>query len=180
MTVYVALLRGINVGGHRKVAMPLLRQMFETIGFGRVRTYINSGNVIFDAEDGAEADRELAGRIEREIETTFGFPVDVMVRSAADLARAIAANPYANAGAPADLHLHIGFMRGAPDPQALDKLAPFVNEQDEFRVIGREIYAIFRSGVRDSKLAGQLSRLGVPVTLRNWNTTCKLAEMAAN
>lgn len=178
MAVFVALLRGINVGGNKKVSMPLLKMMFKSLGFARVRTYINSGNVVFESNDSAETVESLTVRIEREIEKSFGFPVDVVVRNADDLDRILAANPFAAVGEPADLHLHVGFMRGVPSQTGLDKLAAYVNDQDEFRVIGEEIYVIFRGGMRDSKLGNNLPKIGVPVTLRNWNTTGKLAELA--
>jgi len=178
MAVFIALLRGINVGGNKKVSMPVLKSMFESMGFGRVRTYINSGNVVFDAADGAATAASIAGGIEREIERTFGFPVDVVVRSADDLERIIAANPFASEGEPAGLHLHVGFMRGIPAQAGIDKIAAFVTEHDEFRLVGEEIYVVFRQGMRDSKLGNSIPKIGVPVTLRNWNTTAKLAEMA--
>jgi uncharacterized protein (DUF1697 family) len=177
MTVYVALLRGINVGGNKKVSMPVLKQMFETIGFMKVQTYINSGNVVFasDSPDGPEA---LAGRIEREIEKVFGFPVSVIVRTAEDLGRIIRDNPFTDAGTPEELNLHVGFMAQLPSENNLDKIRPHVNENDQFLIAGHEIYVVFRAGVRDSKLGNSLNKLGVPVTLRNWNTTNKLFEMA--
>ncbi|WP_276351869.1 DUF1697 domain-containing protein [Cohnella caldifontis] len=178
MTVYIALLRGINVGGNRKVPMPALKSMFESLGFQGVLTYINSGNVIFesDSDDGGEA---LEERIEREIEKVFGFPVDVMIRTAAELRGAIDANPFAAEGSPEELHLHVGFMKKAG--LAADKLAKLdarVNENEGYRLSNREVFAAFRAGLRDSKLAEQLGKLGVPLTLRNWNTTTKLAELA--
>jgi len=175
---YVALLRGINVGGNKKVSMPVLKSMFESMGFGGVRTYINSGNVVFGAADGVSSSRAFVGGIEREIEKTFGFPVDVVVRSADDLERILTANPFAAEGEPSGLHLHVGFMRGVPAQPGIDKIAAFVNERDEFRIVGEEIYVVFRNGMRDSKLGNNLPKIGVPVTLRNWNTTARLAEMA--
>lgn len=178
MNVHVALLRGINVGGNKKVSMPVLKSMFEAMGFGRVRTYINSGNVVFDAAEGDAPIESLADGIEREIEKTFGFPVAVVVRGAADLERILAANPFAAEGDPAGLHLHVGFMRGVPAQAGIDKLAAYANENDEFRVVGEEVYAVFRQGMRDSKLGNSLPKIGVPVTLRNWNTVTKLAAMA--
>lgn len=177
MTVYVALLRGINVGGNKKVSMPLLKAMFEKLGYERVSTYINSGNVVFDAVETAESADMLEDRLSREIEKTFGFPVDVIVRSAADMARIVANNPFAEEGPPENLNLHVGFMSELPSPAKLERLMPFVNENDEFRIVDMEIYVAFRAGVRDSKLGNNLNKLGVPITLRNWNTTNKLLAM---
>jgi uncharacterized protein (DUF1697 family) len=177
MTVYVALLRGINVGGNKKVNMAVLKQMFEAIGFGRVQTYINSGNVVFESAS-AEGPDVLAGRIEREIETEFGFHVDVILRTAEDLGRIIGDNPFADEGSPEKLNLHVGFMAKLPSENNLDKIRPYVNENDQFRIVDHEIYVMFRAGVRDSKLGNSLNKLGVPVTLRNWNTTNKLLAMA--
>jgi uncharacterized protein (DUF1697 family) len=176
MPIYIALLRGINVGGNKKVSMPLLKQMFESMGFSQVQTYINSGNVLFESADEPDG---LAGRIEREIETAFGFPVAVMIRSSADLEGIIGSHPFAEHGSPEEVNLHIGFLSETPSEDRLNRILPYVTDDDQFRLVGREMYVMFRAGVRDSKLGNNLQKLGVPVTLRNWNTTNKLAAMAA-
>ncbi|WP_123040883.1 DUF1697 domain-containing protein [Cohnella candidum] len=178
MTVYAALLRGINVGGNKKVSMPLLKRMFEEMGFGRVQTYINSGNVIFEAES-AEGEAALAERIEREIERAFGFPVAVMLRTDEELRQALENNPFASEGTPEELHLHVGYLGQLPSEAQLDKIRKYVTENDQFRLVGRELYVMFKAGMRDSKLGASMNKLGVPVTLRNWNTAGKLSAMAS-
>jgi uncharacterized protein (DUF1697 family) len=94
------------------------------------------------------------------------------------MGRIVDANPFAAFGTPEAWNLHVGFMRETPASGKLAKLDGFVNENDQYRVAGREIYVTFRAGVRDSKLGVQLGKLGVPVTLRNWNTVTKLRAMA--
>jgi uncharacterized protein (DUF1697 family) len=176
MTVQVALLRGINVGGNKKVDMAVLKQMFESMGFGRVRTYINSGNVVFESQGDAD---DLAGNIEKQFERTFGFTAAVITRNGEDFRRILDRNPFADEGDPSDLNLHIGFMSKVPTKEQEAKIEPYVNENDQFRVAGSEIYVTFKAGVRDSKLGNNIQKIGVPVTLRNWKTANKLAEMAA-
>ncbi|MBW5446742.1 DUF1697 domain-containing protein [Cohnella sp. CFH 77786] len=177
MSVHAALLRGINVGGNKKVSMPALKQMFEKMGFERVQTYINSGNVLFVPASAADPG-EMAGRIEKEIEREFGFPAAVILRTGDDLGRIIRSNPFAGEGTPEELNLHVGFLSQLPSESQLDRIRPYVTEDDRFRLVDHELYVMFRAGVRDSKLGNSLNKLGVPVTLRNWNTTNKLFALA--
>jgi uncharacterized protein (DUF1697 family) len=171
---YVALLRGINVGGHRRVPMGTLRGVFEGLGHGDVVTYIQSGNVVFD---GAEGDaRSLADAIEARILDTFGFGVDVVVRSADELVAIVAGNPFI-AHAPVPKTLHVAFAR---DPITGDSGIDRRFAPDGFSLAPSVIFLHTPAGFGTTKLTDAFLRrvAGSRVTTRNWNTVTKLAELA--
>ncbi len=177
MTTYIALLRGINVGGHRLIKMADLKAMFEAMGFGAVRTYIQSGNVVFQAD---EAEQPLRERIEHQIAATFGFPVTVALRTHDELARVIAACPFAPDGLSEGESLYVALLAEAPTPGGIERLLASKTEPDEYRVVGREVYLLYRQHMRVTQLTNSLleSRLGVPATSRNWRTIITLAAMS--
>ncbi|TJY41118.1 DUF1697 domain-containing protein [Cohnella pontilimi] len=174
MAMCVALLRGINVSGKNMIKMAELKQLFESMGFGGVQTYINSGNVIFEsASDEASMQRE----IEAGIESKFGLTIPVILRTSEELERIMEECPYKSEVAPDGKNVNVGLLRQAPPPEAIDRLAPYKGP-DDYQVIGREIHLLFRQGQADSKLGNNLQKLGVPVTVRNWNTMNKLCALA--
>ncbi|HEX7472709.1 MAG TPA: DUF1697 domain-containing protein [Candidatus Limnocylindrales bacterium] len=175
MTTYVALLRGINVGGHRRLPMDVLRGLVESLGHGDVVTYIQSGNVVFDSP-GADG-RALADVLELRILDEVGFAVDVVVRSAGEIAAIAAANPFL-ARAPDPKALHVAFARDpikGSDDSIDARFAP-----DEFCVAPGVIYLHTPAGFGTTRLTDAfLKRVaGSIVTTRNWNTVNKLAELA--
>jgi uncharacterized protein (DUF1697 family) len=176
-TRYIALLRGINVGGNKLVAMARLRSLLEAIGFTDVATLLQSGNAVFSAkrQDAAKLGHKIGQAIERE----FGFPVGVVIRTSAQLAAVLDANPL-QVSADAGSRCLVTFLSGAPDKSVLDALDPSTFLPDEFRLAGQEIYAHFPNGIGTSKLAAILAsaRLGVTATARNWNTVTKLLALA--
>jgi uncharacterized protein (DUF1697 family) len=180
ITTYVALLRGINVGGHRLIKMPELQRLFEAMGFGRVRTYIQSGNVVFTsaADDPPEPLRQ---RIEREIAARFGFPVTVVLRTAAALERIITDCPFAAGALAEGENLYLALLADAPSLEGVERLRAYDGGSDEARVAGREVYLLYRRSMRDTPLTNAfLERtLGVAATTRNWRTMRTLAEMAS-
>ena len=178
MPVYIAMLRGINVGGHKKVLMADLRKSCEALGFEQVQTYVQSGNVIFKARGSADA---LSKKMEEMILEDFGFEVSVMSRSAAEMEKIRAANPFLKR-AGADLtKLHVTFLSSAPPPGAVKKIEAFAAPPEEFQCKEREIYLYLPNGFGRSKLAtAPFERLlGVRATARNWNTVTKLCEMSS-
>lgn len=177
MTLYIAFLRAINVGG-RTVKMDRLRDLFEQLGYADVETFIASGNVIFQSP--SEDTRALEQQIEAHLAASLGYQVATFVRSAAELADIAAYAPF-----PADEiennALYVGFLQEAPGDEALGKLAALRTPQDEFHVHGREMYWLCRTSISQSKVSGaQIERaLGMPATLRNVTTVRKLAAKYA-
>lgn len=175
---HVALLRGINVGGKNSLPMKDLAAMFERAGCGSVRTYIQSGNVVFDAP--APLIKTLAAKIAGDIEKRFGFRAPVVLRSAAELDDAVRANPFVKKAADPKA-LHVYFLAGQPDAKAIAALDPARSSPDAFEVRGREIYLHLPNGMARTKLTNAYfdSKLSTVSTARNWATIQKLLEMTA-
>jgi len=175
--MHVALLRGINVGGKHKLPMKALAELFEEAGAADVRTYIQSGNVVFRA-DSAPVDDVIAG-VEQGIERRFGFGVPVVVRTATRLREVIDDNPFISTGADTQ-HLHVGFLADRPSDEAVASLDPTRSETDSFRVLGAEVHLHVPGGMGRTKLTTDWfdRRLGTTMTVRNWRTVNKLIEMA--
>ncbi|MEU6658381.1 DUF1697 domain-containing protein [Streptomyces sp. NPDC046821] len=175
---YAALLRGINVGGSKKVPMARLRPLVEGLGCGDVRTYLQSGNATFTSDHGGE--ESLAAEMSAAIEKEFGFDVDVIVRDHAYLKSVVDACPF-----PADTlegkQLHVTYFSAPVDPERFASVDRAAFAPEDFRLGARELYLYAPDGLGRSKLAAQLSRPGLNkgliATSRNWNTVVKLAEM---
>ncbi len=168
MATYVGLLRAVNVGGTGKLPMDELRRLCENCGFARVRTYIASGNVVFEAE-GSEA--EVQAQLQSALQGYAIKPVGVIVRHGAEMSAVLAANPYA--GRTSNL-VHVTFLNEA---LSVDVLAGVSGRADEEIAVGRrELYIFYPRGQGSSKLKLPATKIG---TARNINTVAKLAEMAA-
>lgn len=177
MTTYVALLRGVNVGGANKVPMKELKAIFEARGHADVVTYIQSGNVVFTS--GAK-EPVIAKELVADINATFGFDVPVVIRTRAQLAAVLRANPYLSAKA--DLSkLYVMFLGAEPTATAIATLDPERGAPDEFTVRGREVFLHLPSGAGRSKLTIDWfeKKLGTVATARNWNTVNKLHALMA-
>jgi uncharacterized protein (DUF1697 family) len=180
VTTWIALLRGINVGGNRRVPMADLRAALEAIGLEEVRTYIVSGNVVFRSRrSDAEA---LTREIEAAIEAHFGFPVAVVLRTAAEMRAVVEGDPLPEGSAADPAHRYAIFLSADPAPERLAAIDREAVAPDEFVPGDRLIHAWYRGGLQASKLAGRLTDrgLGVTATARNWNTVRKLVELAAD
>ena len=177
MAVYVALLRSVNVGG-RSLPSADLRALLEGLGFADVRTYIQSGNVVFEAATVPEA---LSPVIERALAAQLGFEVPVVLRTPVELRRVAEGNPFSDRGAE-PRQLHVTFLAEAPDPSGVEKLARDAQRHlpDECCLVGREVYLYCPNGYGQTTLTPSFieSRLKVPTTTRNWNTVGKLLDMA--
>jgi uncharacterized protein (DUF1697 family) len=172
---FVALLRGINVGGKNKIAMTELRSSLTSLGLEDVATYIQSGNVAFRSPRDAD---DLSTTIEHEIASVFGIQPAVLLRTSVELEKIADNNPYVTGEA--DLSkLHVVFLDRAPARSAAAKLDPERSPPDEFTLRGREIYLHLPNGSGRSKLTIDYfeQRLGVRATARNWNTLRKLIEL---
>jgi len=172
----VALLRGINLGGHNRVSMPELRSLLVAAGFEDVRTILQSGNVIV-TPPGKGVPR-IGAAIEKAIEDGFGLGIRVMTRTREELAAIIAGNPFLDPGADPKF-LHTVFLDTAPEQHRVGDLDPDRSPPDRFSVSGREIYVQYPAGSGRSKLNLDYfeKKLGVAGTARNWNTVTKLLAL---
>lgn len=170
MTTYFALLRGINVSGQKLIRMADLRLMFEGLGVLKVRTYIQSGNVLFESPEDAKV---LRGRIERQIEATFGFEVTVVLRTLAELEQILAACPFPMEEVEAGpVKTYIALLAETPEPAGIDRLLAASGGADEFRISGDQVYILCKEGMGKSKFTNNMleQKLGVAATTRNWKT----------
>ena len=179
MNTYISLLRGINVSGQKMIRMPVLQSLYESLGFTCVRTYLQSGNVVFDAAESDEA--ALIAQIEGQIKTSLGFDVPVMIRAAGDLRRIIDTNPFLTQRAEDPARLHVLFLSDVPSPAAAAKLLRPANELGEWLFGEKEIFMFLPDGVGHSKLTNAFfeSKLKVATTARNWNTVNALFKLAS-
>jgi uncharacterized protein (DUF1697 family) len=175
---YVALLRGINVGGKNKLPMKDLVAIFEGAGCVRVRHYIQSGNVVFGASQAVA--RRVPAVVAAEIERAFGLRVPVVLRSGAEMRAVVKDSPLAATAASPDA-LHVVFLADAPPPKLGAALDPARSPPDTFVLQGREIYLSCPNGVARTKLTSSYfdSRLRTTSTMRNWRTVLKLVEMSS-
>jgi uncharacterized protein (DUF1697 family) len=177
MTTYIALLRGVNVGGNQ-LKMDRLRAICASLDFKNARTYLQSGNVVFDA---AGVTATVQKKLENKLAGETRLPVRVLVRSAAGLKHLIAKNPFLKYQAVDRARLHVTFLANKPTADALKRLTAVDAGADEFRSAGAHIFLHCPNGYGRSKLSNnQLERLlSLTATTRNWNTVTTLAEMAS-
>ncbi|WOD16880.1 DUF1697 domain-containing protein [Paraburkholderia kirstenboschensis] len=167
MTRYVALLRAVNVGGTGKLPMAELRTMCESVGLTNVRTYIASGNVVFDSK---LAEASVKSRLERRLEEYADKPVGVAVRTSEELAQVLTANPFKSAAPNRTVAI---FLDTAPPADALTHAS---GQREEEMALGtREIYVHYNNGMADTKLKIPAAKTG---TARNMNTVARLVDMA--
>jgi uncharacterized protein (DUF1697 family) len=178
MPTYVALLRGINVGKNKRIAMADLRGLVEGLGYAGVKTHLNSGNVVFTGP--AQPNGEIASGIEAAIRTDLGMEVPMVVRTGEEMQRVVAENPFPERAGD-HTTLHVVFLSGVPDPKAVDALGDVDKGEDEYRVVRDNLYLSYPNRLTGAVFMpnGLDKALGVIVTSRNWRTVVKLAEMAA-
>ena len=176
MPSYIALLRGVNVGGNT-LRMERLRALCEELGLKDVRTYVQSGNVVFSAGRSAA---HWARAIAQVLEGEARLPVSVIVRSSADMARIIASNPFLNEKGIDTKRLHVTFLEKTPAKSAIKALDTLPSGTDRFVHVGEEVYVYCPNGYGNTKLSNTAfeKALAVRATTRNWNTVNKLCEMA--
>lgn len=176
VTAYVAFLRGVNVGGKRKLPMADLVEFFDGAGCRNVRSYIQSGNVVFEGT--ARIASRVGQAVRQAIEERFAFDVPIVVRSAEELDAVVRKNPFVERGEPED-SLHVVFLADTPGPEGVRGLDPKRSPPDAFVVRGRDIYLCLPNGVAKSKLTNAYfdSKLKTISTGRNWRTVTKLDAM---
>lgn len=181
MNVYIALLRGINVGGKNIIKMVDLKKVFEAIGLHEVKTYIQSGNVLFRSN---ETEESLCNKIEHEIEAAFGIPVKVILRTSIELEQIILNCPFSKeevteAETLSKVEsLYVALLKHKPLKEKLECIDIYSSESDRYNIIERDVYLLFHHSIRNSKLSNNLYKLNVEATVRNWKTLNKLAALA--
>jgi uncharacterized protein (DUF1697 family) len=178
MGTYVAMLRGVNVGPHNRIKMPVLQQLFTELGHTGVVTYIQSGNVVFKSR--SKSATALARDIEKRIATDLGCDVAVLLRSQEELGRVVKGNPFLRTQ-PDPARLHVTFLAEEPDAALVRAVKDYDAGNDEFVVHGREVYLHTPNGYGNTKINNGFfeKRLQAIATTRNWNSVTKLLELAA-
>jgi uncharacterized protein (DUF1697 family) len=177
MPIHVALLRGINVGGHNMVAMSDLRGLLGELGFSDVTSLLQSGNLVF------KSDRQTGPALERLLETEtasrLGVSADYIVRSAAEWARIVARNPFTKEAKDDPGHLVVMCLKTAPPAKDIQALQDSIQGPETVRSDGKQLYITYPAGIGRSKLTGALieRKLGSRGTARNWNTVLKLLAL---
>ena len=173
---YIALLRGINVGGNTMIKMADLKAEFEKLGFKNVVSYINSGNLAFDCAKTGES--KLIGKIETAVEKLCGRSVAVMIREQKDIERILSNNPF-DGEYGSHKEMHVLFLKDEMPAEKRDLLTVSALPGERYAVKGREIYCHLPSGVADSLMTKGFFEKApkVPTTARNWRTVEKLAEL---
>jgi uncharacterized protein (DUF1697 family) len=174
VTARIALLRGINVGGNRSIRMTALAEVFTAAGCTGVRTYIQSGNVVFDHPEGNRQVLEAA--LETRIEAATGFAVPVLVRTAADLQEVVEGNPFADRE---PTTVHVAFLAGETGAAAPTVLGRAASERESWLIEPGRVYLCLPDGSARSKLLVAVDRIGTRATVRNWKTVTTLAAMLA-
>ena len=172
---YAAFLRGINVGGRTSIKMEALRACFAALGFENVKTYIQSGNVVFETRK--TDDEKLAARIEAAVEKAF-FKTPVMVRSFDEIKEIVANNPFAGEEFE-DRLFHVVFLAAKLPEEKQEMLLANNRETEKFAIRSREVYCLLKDGVADSLLGKKYidNKLKTPATARNWRTLNKILEL---
>lgn len=177
MTTYIAILRGINVSGHKIIKMERLRAAFEEIGFTNVKTYVQSGNVLFET---SKPPASLAATIERKILDAFGFEVPVLTKSSREMMDIVKRNPLLKEASIDQGKLHVTFLSDNPPRNALELLKPLAAGAEQVHILDRAVYLYCPNGYGNTKLTNTAieKKLSCRATTRNWATTNKLLEMA--
>lgn len=179
MKTFISMLRGINVGGQNKIAMPELKRLYEGLGFTDVQTYVQSGNVVFDSS--VQSAAELAETIEAQLAQKYGSKITVFVRDAADFRRILNSNPFLTGRNESPSFLHVTFLYQDPKPDQWGSLKAPASSSDEFFPGTREVFLFCPNGYGRTKLSNTFfeRKLAMPATTRNWNTVQALYKLAA-
>jgi uncharacterized protein (DUF1697 family) len=177
MTAFLALFRGINVGGNHKVKMDELKAVHEALGLTDILPYIQSGNVVFKSDDKDEA--QLQQLIEDSFATKFGFHSNVIIRTSAELNEIIERNPFQNQSDKESKWIVVIFLATFPDPTAQEALLKAYAGPEEIHFRGKEMHIYYPDGMGRSKLSHSFieKKLKTSGTARNWNTVLKLQEL---
>src|SRR5947199_4099223 len=175
---YDGMLRGINVGSGKMVKTERLRASFAALGFGEVRTYVQSGNGVFQSERKSELTRTIEAKIQRD----FGFTVPVLIKTSKELAQIVHDNPLLKVKGIDVSKLHVTFLSNAPPKTAANALEDLATTRERFRILNREIYLYCPDGYGKSKLTNNIieKKFSLVATTRNWRTVNALLKMAGS
>ncbi|MBV5283431.1 MAG: DUF1697 domain-containing protein [Paludibacter sp.] len=178
MTTYISMLRGINVGGHKKIKMDVLKQLYVELGYINVQTYIQSGNIIFLTQDTDTA--YLEKRISKQILKVTGFEVPVLVLKLDELKQIVENNPFTLDSTKNTASFHITFLSAIPDTTSVEKLKSTDYGADHFEQLDKVIYVYCPTGYGTTKLTNTFfeNKLKVTATCRNWKTVNELVRLA--
>jgi len=176
---YIALLKGINVGPHKRMKMADLIAALESPSFKNIKTYLQSGNVIFEHD--LVDSTNVAEDIEKKIDQTFGFSVNVIIRTEKEMENIIGNNPFINDPKIELDKLHVTFLSELPNPETISNLDIKKDENEKFKVIDREVYLYCPNGYGNTKLKNDVfeRKLNTTATTRNWKTTNKLLDLSS-
>ena len=180
MKTFISILRGINVGGQKKILMADLKTLYESLQFKDVTTYIQSGNVIFKTGHKL-SDTELTEQIEKAIHKKYDFEVPVQVKSLQELENIVASNPFLKEKDIQVDKLHVNFLSEIPEKVDVQSIENLDFLGDRFKVIGKEVYLYTPGGYGETKLSNKFfeTKLKTKATTRNWKTVNTLLEMAS-
>lgn len=172
---YVALLRGINVGGHNKIRMDELREMFSSLNYKNVRSYINSGNIVFETRKSPQ--ENIVKKIEKSIEKTFSLQIKVVVRESAEILELVKENPFKDR-LTEEKQLFIAFLANKLSKEKEELLLTSKSEFEDFVTFGNNLFCLSNKGFLDGLLGKKFidNKLKTPTTVRNWKTVNKLLE----
>ncbi len=173
---YFAFLKGVNVSGHRIIKMAELKAMFEDMGFKKVRTFIQSGNVVFESPAKADA---LKKKIEAGLAKSLGYSVNVILRSKDEMEKIVEDYPFTKVKGHEECKINIGYLDSVPDKAAINELECINNDDEIFLVKGNNLYHLCRKSFQHSLLGQNIDEkmLKVICTVRNWNTTNKIQKI---
>ena len=177
MNTYISILRGLNVSGHKMIRMEALRAMFESLNFKNTKTYIQSGNVVFQSKE-INIDT-LEQKIAKEIQKEFGFEVPVIVKELDEIKIVLKNNPFVNKRKEDVTKLHITFLSGEPAKDSTEKIKDVNYMPDEFIITGKAIYLFCPDNYGNTKLNNNFfeNKLKVIATTRNWKTVNELVSI---
>lgn len=177
--LHIALLRAINLGPHNKIGMPDLRALVSGLGFGGVQSLLHTGNLVFDG--GKATPGALERMLEAALEQELGLSTDVFVRTAREWKAMMAANPFARDAAESPSRMVVLCLKSAPGPAQRAALRQSIDGRERVETVGAHAYLVYPDGIGTSRLTLDRieKKLGTRGTARNWNTTVKLATLAA-
>jgi len=180
MQTFISILRGINVSGQKKILMADLKKLYESLKFSEVKTYIQSGNVVFKS-DSKISDIQLARKIEKAISTKYKFEVPVIIRTKEELEKILSQNSFTKEKSIDLKKLHVTFLSETPDREKMEQIKEVDFSPDQFIIKGKEIYLHIPNSYGETKLSNKFfeNKLKVSATTRNWNTVNKLLELAS-